>query len=86
MNITCITKIQDHVIAEGNRLFADTPFANTWMIYHDALPQWWDSADLYVPSCAYFCVILYVPALRHVHKKYAQIHKNRLTLVSGLTP
>jgi hypothetical protein len=32
----------DHVINEGNRLFADTRFKNTWTIYHDALPQWWE--------------------------------------------
>ena len=40
--LVCITSVMDHVIAEGNRLFADIPFANTWKIYHDALPQWWE--------------------------------------------
>ena len=40
----CITLIMDHVISEGNRLFADTPFAKNWTIYHDALPQWWERA------------------------------------------
>ena len=28
-------------IAEGNRLFADTPFKDNWVIYHDALSSWW---------------------------------------------
>ncbi len=37
-----IKELIDHVIDEGNRLFADTAYANTWMIYHDALPQWWE--------------------------------------------
>ena len=32
----------DHVVSEGNRLFADTPFAESWVIYHDALTQWWE--------------------------------------------
>ena len=32
----------DHVISEENCLFADTPFAENWTIYHDALPQWWE--------------------------------------------
>ena len=31
----------DHVIKEGNRLFAGTPFADCWLIYHDALSSWW---------------------------------------------
>ena len=32
----------DWTIKEGNRLFADTRFKNTWCIYHDALSQWWE--------------------------------------------
>ena len=32
-----------HVIEEGNRLFADTPYADTWVIYHDAFSQWWSN-------------------------------------------
>ena len=44
-----VTDIMDHVIAEGNRLFADTPFANSWVIYHDALSQWWSKgAQAYI--------------------------------------
>ena len=38
-SITSIKVLVDHVINEGNRLFADTRFADTWSIYHDALPQ-----------------------------------------------
>ena len=41
-DLMCITTIMDHVVAEGNRLFADTPFSSNWKIYHDALPQWWE--------------------------------------------
>ena len=33
----------DHVIDDGNRLFADTRYKNSWVIYHDALPQWWEA-------------------------------------------
>ena len=40
----CITLIMDHVISEGNCLFADTPFAENCTIYHDALPQCWEKA------------------------------------------
>ena len=32
----------DHMVAEGDRLFADTPFAATWVIMHDALSAWWE--------------------------------------------
>ena len=40
--LTSIQELVDHTIDEGNRLFAGTAFANTWLIYHDALPQWWE--------------------------------------------
>ena len=40
--LTSIQCLVDHVIAEGNRLFADTRWKNSWKIYHDALPQWWE--------------------------------------------
>jgi hypothetical protein len=34
----------DHIIAEGNRLFADTRHKDDWVIWHDALGQWWTPA------------------------------------------
>ena len=37
-----IKDLIDHTIDEGNKLFADTRFASTWVIYHNALPQWWE--------------------------------------------
>ena len=33
----------DHCIAEGDRLFADTPYANTWWLFHDHLSAWWET-------------------------------------------
>ena len=46
-----IKTLIDHVIDEGNRFFADTAHANNWMIYHDALPQWWEKdAQEYIRS------------------------------------
>lgn len=38
-----ICSIQDliyHTMDEGNRLFVDTRYTDSWMIYHDTLPQW----------------------------------------------
>lgn len=32
----------DHVIAEGNRIWAGTQREDTWMIYHDHLKIWWE--------------------------------------------
>ena len=43
MGVTSIQKLIDHVIDDGNRLFADTRYKNSWVIYHDALPQWWEA-------------------------------------------
>ena len=43
LGVTSIKELIDHVIDEGNRLFADTRYKNSWVIYHDALPQWWEA-------------------------------------------
>ena len=37
-SISSIQELADWVIDEGDCIFADTRFASTWMIYHDALP------------------------------------------------
>ena len=29
----CVTDLMDHVIREGNKLFEDTPHANTWYFF-----------------------------------------------------
>ena len=42
---TSIKTLIDWAIDEGNRLFAGTPHANTWVIYHDALSQWWEKGE-----------------------------------------
>ena len=42
---TSIKTLIDWAIDEGNRLFAGTPHANTWVIYHDALSQWWEKDE-----------------------------------------
>jgi hypothetical protein len=34
--------MMDHVICEGNRIWAGTACDNTWMIYHDHLKIWWE--------------------------------------------
>ena len=42
--MTNVIDLIDHVIDEGDRLFAGTPYAATWVIHHDALGQWWTAA------------------------------------------
>jgi hypothetical protein len=37
-----ITDIMDHVIKESDKLYAGTQYATTYMIFHDALPQWFE--------------------------------------------
>ena len=32
----------DHLVAEFDRLFEDTPFADSYAIFHDALKDWWE--------------------------------------------
>ena len=39
--VRSVTDLIDHTIEEGNRVFSDTPFADCWMIYHDAISLWW---------------------------------------------
>ena len=51
-NAVCnVTDLMDHVIEQGNMLFADTPFHDCWMVYHDALSAWWSvGAQDYIES------------------------------------
>lgn len=41
--LVCVTDLINHVIAEGDKLFAQTLFASNWVIFHDALSQWWEA-------------------------------------------
>lgn len=41
IGIINVTDMMDHCITEGNKLFEDTPYKDRWMLWHDALPQWW---------------------------------------------
>ena len=51
-NAVCnVTALMDHAIREGNRLFRNTPYRNSWVIYHDALSAWWsEGAQEYMRS------------------------------------
>jgi hypothetical protein len=42
-----VRDLMDHMISEGERIFADSPRKETWMIYHDHLKIYWekDSQD-----------------------------------------
>ena len=42
--VCCVTKLMDHAIEEGNRVFRGTDFEDSWLIYHDALSSWWSAA------------------------------------------
>ena len=61
LKLCCITDVIDHIIAEGDRAFADTPYAHNWIIGHDALGQYWEPRALaYLeskgfPPCRLLC-------------------------------
>jgi hypothetical protein len=38
-NVRCL---MDHIIAEGTKMFADSPRKDSWMLYHDHLSIWWE--------------------------------------------
>ena len=40
--LMCVTDLMQHAIDEGNRLFADTPYKDSWFIFHDHLSAWWE--------------------------------------------
>ena len=42
--IICITELIDRMIAEANGIYAGTPEENNFLIYHDGLSQYWESA------------------------------------------
>ena len=51
-NAVCnVCDLMAHAIKEGNRLFANTIYHNTWILYHDALSAWWsEGAQAYMRS------------------------------------
>ena len=40
--LMCVTTLMQHAIDEGNRLFVDTPFKDSWVLMHDHLSAWWE--------------------------------------------
>ena len=38
----CVTELMQHAIDQGNLLFADTPYHDSWFIFHDNLSSWWE--------------------------------------------
>jgi hypothetical protein len=38
----CITAIMDPIVRESTKMYANTPQANTFMIFHDRLSTWWE--------------------------------------------
>ena len=57
----------DHAIAEGNRAFVNTPFADTWVIYHDTLSSWW-SVGAQEHMCAKVFADRQIRGLGHTNK------------------
>ena len=46
----CVTDMMQWTVAEGDRLFADTAYAKTWVIGHDALSAWWEQGTKQEPD------------------------------------
>jgi hypothetical protein len=42
MKYCCVTDMMDHVVAESAKIYANTPEANSFMIFHDGLSAWWE--------------------------------------------
>ena len=38
----CVTDMMDHVVEQMNELFSETPYADSWVLFHDALKAWWE--------------------------------------------
>jgi hypothetical protein len=37
-----VTDLMDHIVAESKEAFKDTPYAESFVMFHDALKQWWE--------------------------------------------
>jgi len=37
-----VSDIMDHVIEQGNNIYQNTDVANTFLVFHDGLTQWWE--------------------------------------------
>eukprot|EP01034_Spumella_vulgaris_P034523 gene34523-42580_t len=45
----CVKELIDHVITESTAIYANTEYADNFLIFHDALSQWWeDEAQEYI--------------------------------------
>ena len=53
--VSNVTVLMKHVKNEGDRLFADTRFHSSWVVYHDALSAWWskDAQEYFKSVCTY---------------------------------
>ena len=52
--IVCIREYIDHVIREGDRVFAGTAAAGRWFIFHDGLTIWFSAgAQAYLTACGF---------------------------------
>ena len=40
LHVVDVRDMMKHMVDEGNKAFAGTPYADTWVIHHDALSQW----------------------------------------------
>ena len=49
--VICIKELIDAAITAGNKLFKDTPYADSWWLCHDHLSAWWEKeAQQYIAS------------------------------------
>eukprot|EP00732_Lithocolla_globosa_P000473 Lithocolla_globosa_v1_NODE_141_length_5757_cov_121.254121.p2 type:complete len:335 gc:universal NODE_141_length_5757_cov_121.254121:3013-2009(-) len=43
LHTICITELMDHVVKHSKAVYAGTPAADTFLIFHDHLSQWWEA-------------------------------------------
>ena len=47
-HLICVTELMSHVIAESTKIYKDTIHADSFMIFHDGLSQWWEPSGIFV--------------------------------------
>lgn len=44
--VVCVTEMMEHQVQQGNRMYAGTEFADSWVMLQDGLAQWWEPQSM----------------------------------------
>jgi len=74
-----VSEIMDYCVSEGKRIYQNTEFVDTFMIFHDGLSQWWEKdAQQYLHEVHNFKIDKFVVTDKQI---WLQDMKERLLVI-----